>query len=161
MSVAIAGSALVFFLASAGAALPGIYFRPGDWYRKLKKPRWCPPDWLFAPVWSALYISIAVSGWLVWREAGVAALQALVIYGVHLVLNGLWSTIFFGMHRVGLACIEIHLLWLSIVATILAFHPINELAAYLLVPYLLWVTFAVGLNFRIWQLNARGTSSVG
>lgn len=153
-------AAVIFFLASAGAALPGIYFRPGDWYRSLEKPSWCPPDWLFAPVWTALYISIAVSGWLVWREAGAAAWQAFVVYGVHLVLNGLWSTIFFGMHRVGLACIEIHLLWLSIVATILAFHPISELAAYLLVPYLLWVTFAVGLNFRIWRLNTRDMSSV-
>ena len=152
-------AAVVFFLASAAAALPGIYFRPGDWYRDLEKPSWCPPDWVFAPVWSALYISIAVSGWLVWREAGVDAWQAFVIYCVHLVLNGLWSTIFFGMHRVGLACLEMLLLWLSIVATILAFHPFNELAAYVLVPYLLWVTFAVGLNVRIWQLNARGISS--
>lgn len=161
MSVAAILSALVFFLAAAAAAAPGIIFRPGVWYRNLVKPPWCPPDWLFGPVWSVLYLCIAVSGWLVWREAGVAGLRVLAIYGVHLVLNGLWSTVFFGMRRVGLAFIEILCLWLGIVATLFAFHPIDETAAYLLLPYLLWVSFAAGLNFRIWQLNSGKASHVG
>jgi len=152
-------SALVFFLASAAAAAPGIVFRPGDWYRSLAKPPWCPPDWLFAPVWSVLYLSIAASGWLVWREAGAGGAQALIVYGVHLVLNALWSTVFFGLRRPGTAFIEVVCLWLSIVATIVAFHAIDKAAAYLLVPYLLWVSFAVGLNFRIWQLNEVRPSS--
>ena len=152
-------AALAFFLASSAAAAPGIIFRPGDWYRHLVKPRWCPPDWLFAPVWSVLYLCIAASGWLVWRDAGAGAAQALTIYGVHLVLNALWSTIFFGLRRPGIAFIEIVCLCLSIVATIVAFHALDALAAYLLVPYLLWVSFAVGLNFRIWQLNAIRSSS--
>ena len=147
-------SALVFALASAAAATPGVVFRPGKWYRGLAKPSWCPPDWLFAPVWSVLYVTIAASGWLAWREAGTGGLAAFAVYGVHLVLNGLWSTVFFGLRRLGWALVEILCLWASIVATVVVFQPIDETAAYVLIPYLLWVTFAVALNFRVWQLNA-------
>lgn len=147
-------SATIFVLAAAAAAAPGIFFRPGEWYRGLAKPSWCPPDWLFAPVWSVLYLSIACAGWLVWREAGGGGAQALAVYGVHLLLNALWSPIFFGLRRPGAAFAEIVCLWIGIVATIAAFHPIDATAAWLLVPYLLWVSFAVGLNFRIWRLNA-------
>ena len=152
-------SALVFLLASAAAAMPGVVCRPGEWYRGLAKPPWCPPDWLFAPVWSVLYVTIAVSGWLVWREAGAGALPALAVYGVHLVLNGLWSTVFFGLRRPGWALIEIACLWISIVATMAVFRMFDETAAYVLVPYLLWVSFAVALNYRVWQLNATVESS--
>ena len=146
--------ALAFILASAAAAAPGVVFRPGKWYRGLAKPPWCPPDWLFAPVWSVLYLSIAVSGWLVWRAAGVDGVPALAIFGVQLVLNGLWSAVFFGLRRPGWALVEILCLWIGIVATVIVFHPIDRGAGYVLVPYLLWVSFAMGLNFRIWQLNA-------
>lgn len=152
-------SAVVFTLASAAAATPGVVFRPGQWYRDLAKPPWCPPNWLFAPVWSVLYVTIAASGWLVWRESGDGGLPALAVYGVHLLLNGLWSAVFFGLRRPGWALVEILCLWASIVATVVIFQPIDETAAYVLIPYLLWVSFAVALNFRVWQLNATLTSS--
>jgi tryptophan-rich sensory protein len=144
-----------FVLACASAAAPGIVLRPGDWYRGLAKPSWRPPDWLFGPVWLVLYISIAISGWLVWRQAGFeGAGLALAVYAVHLVFNAMWSVIFFGLRRPDLAFMEIVCLWVSIAATIAMFYSIDRLAAWLLIPYLLWVSFAVVLNFRIWRLNA-------
>lgn len=150
-------SLAVFVFACAAAATPGIVFRPGDWYRALAKPSWRPPDWLFGPVWFVLYLCIAVSGWLVWRvEDGHGAELALTVYAVHLVLNGLWSVVFFRLRRPDLAFVEIVCLWVSILATIAVFHPVNETASYILVPYLLWVTFAMVLNFRIWRLNSAG-----
>ncbi len=97
---------------------------------------------------------IAVSGWLVWREAGFAgATLPLAVYGLQLVLNAAWTPIFFGLHRPNLAFLNIVLVWLSIVATMLLFYPINAVAASLLLPYLAWVTFAAALNFAIWRLN--------
>lgn len=153
-------SLLVFVSACAAAAGPGLYFRPGAWYRDLAKPSWRPPDWLFGPVWLVLYLSIAVSGWLVWRQAGFGgAASALAVYALQLVLNGLWSTIFFGLRRPDWALVEIVCLWLAIVATIVAFHPVDPVAAYLLVPYAGWVGFAVALNYRIWRLNPVRVSS--
>ncbi len=153
-------SLLVFVLACAAAATPGLLFRPGEWYRHLVKPSWRPPDWLFGPVWLVLYLSIAVSGWLVWRRAGFdEAALALAVYALQLVLNGLWSAIFFGLHRPGLALIEIICLWFSILATIVVFHPLDATAAYLLIPYAGWVGFAVILNHRIWRLNPAHASS--
>jgi tryptophan-rich sensory protein len=124
----------------------------------LAKPSWRPPNWLFAPVWTVLYLMIAVSGWLVWREAGVAGAKIpLTVYAIQLVLNAAWTPIFFGLHRPDLAFFEIVLIWLSIVATILLFYPIHAGAAWLLVPYLGWVTFAAALNFAIWSLNPTTT----
>ena len=136
------------------AAATGASFPPGDWYERLAKPPWRPPNWLFGPAWAILYLTIAVSGWLVWRTAGLAgAVLPLAIYLVQLVLNAAWTPIFFGLHRTDLAFIEIVVLWLSIVATMATFHPVNAAAAWLLLPYLLWVTFAAALNFTVWRLN--------
>jgi len=136
------------------AAMTGAMFRPGDWYEQLRKPAWRPPNWVFPPAWAFLYLTIAVSGWLVWLTAGLAgAVLPLAIYLVQLVLNAAWTPIFFGLHRPDLAFIEIVILWLSIVATMAAFHPVNAAAAWLLLPYLLWVTFAAALNFTVWRLN--------
>jgi len=148
-------SLFVFVLVCAAAAVPGIIFRPGSWYRSLAKPSWCPPDWLFGPVWSALYISVAVSGWLVWRRAGLeGAALPLAIYAVQLLLNGVWSALFFGLRRPDWALLEVVCLWLSILATIVAFFSVDEIAAYLLAPYAAWVGFAVALNLSIWRLNS-------
>ncbi len=145
---------MAFIVACAAAASPGLIVRPGTWYRQLEKPSWRPPDWLFGPVWLVLYILIAISGWLVWRKAGFdGAALALTIYALQLVLNGLWSVVFFGLRRPDLAFVEIVCLWLSIVATIAAFYSIDAAAALILLPYAIWVTFAVALNFRIWRLN--------
>lgn len=150
-------SLLPFLLACAAAASTGIYFRPGAWYQNLAKPSWRPPDWLFGPVWLVLYIMIAVAGWMVWREAGLSL--ALAVYAVQLVLNALWSGIFFGLRRPDLAFAEIVLLWSSILATIVMFWPISRMAAYLLVPYACWATFAGALNFRIWRLNRQNAAT--
>jgi tryptophan-rich sensory protein len=136
------------------AALTGALFRPGEWYERLAKPSWRPPNRLFAPVWTVLYLTIAVSGWLVWREAGFAgAVLPLTMYALQLVLNAAWTPLFFGLHRPDLGFLDIVLVWLSIIATIAVFYPIHAGAALLLLPYLAWVTFAAALNFAIWRLN--------
>lgn len=143
-----------FLLANFAAASSGGFFRPGEWYERLEKPWWRPPNWLFAPAWAVLYLTIAISGWLVWREAGFAgAALPLAIYAVQLVLNAAWSAVFFGLKRIDLAFGELVLLWLSIVATIAAFATVHAGAAWLLVPYLAWVTFAGVLNYAIWRRN--------
>ena len=124
------------------------------WYERLVKPRWRPPNWLFAPIWTVLYLTIAVSGWLVWREAGFAGVALpLAIFALQLVLNAAWTPLFFGLHRPDLAFLEIMVLWVSILATIVLFYPIHSGAALLLVPYLAWVSFAAALNFAVWRLN--------
>jgi translocator protein len=151
--VALAG----FIGASFLAAMTGAFFRPGEWYERLKKPSWRPPNRLFAPVWTVLYVMIAVSGWLVWQEVGFAgAVLPLAVYGLQLVLNAAWTPLFFGLHRPDLGFVDIVLVWLSIVTTIVLFIPIHVGAALLLMPYLGWVTFATALNFAVWQLNRSG-----
>jgi tryptophan-rich sensory protein len=147
---------LLFAAACLVAAAAGTLFRPGEWYEALEKPSWRPPNWLFAPVWSLLYVMIAISGWLVWRQSSAAAVSLpLAVYFLQLFLNAAWTPLFFGLHRPGWAAIEIALVWLSIVATIIVFSPISALAAALLLPYLAWVTFATALNIAIWRLNLR------
>ena len=148
--VFVAFIALCFLAAALGAL-----FRPGEWYEQLAKPSWRPPNWLFAPVWTLLYLTIAVCGWLIWREVGFAGgALALSTYLVQLLLNASWTPLFFGLHRPDLAFLDIALLWLSILATMAVFYPISTSAAWLLLPYILWVTFAAALNFSIWRLNA-------
>ena len=125
------------------------------WYAALRKPPWNPPNWVFGPVWSVLYLLMAVAAWLVWRRRDFARVSLpLALFGVQLVLNGLWSVLFFGWHRPDLALIEIVFLWSAILATMLAFRRVVPLATRLLVPYLLWVSFAAVLNFTIWRMNS-------
>lgn len=127
----------------------------GGWYARIEKPSWTPPNWVFGPVWSTLYLMMAVAAWLVWKEKGWAGASApLALFGAQLVFNALWSILFFGMHRVGLALLDIILLWSAILATILTFWRISPLAAALMLPYLLWVTYASALNYSIWKLNS-------
>lgn len=150
---------LGFLAAVVAVASTGAIFRPDAWYRSLRKPRWCPPDWLFGPAWTLLYAMIAVSGWLVWHEAGFAgAAGALGIYAVQLILNAAWSAIFFGLRRMDLALAELALLWLAILATIVAFASHHALAAWLLVPYLAWVSFAGALNAALLRANRPGVT---
>lgn len=145
----------VFGVASFAAGIGGIFFRSGQWYERLDKPSWRPPAWLFAPVWTFLYATIALAGWLVWREAGFeGAVLPLSVYGIQLLLNAAWSPIFFGLHRIGWALAEMVLLWLSIVATIILFYPIHAAAAAVLAPYLCWVSFALLLNLSVWRRNS-------
>ncbi len=134
------------------AAMSGAIFRAGEWYERLLKPWWRPPRWLFAPAWALLYLTIAISGWLLWRRAGFAG-PAFAVYGVSLCFNAAWSGLFFGLRRPDLAFADIILLWLSIAATMAVFHPLEPRAAWLLLPYLCWVSFAAMLNFTIWRMN--------
>lgn len=138
----------------AAAAASGAVFKPGLWYDRLTKPSWVPPMWLFPVAWTLLYVMIAVSGWLVWKQAGLAgAGMAFALYGVQLVLNAGWSALFFGLRRMDLALVEVAVLWGSIAATIAAFAPYSVTAAWLLAPYLAWVSFAAFLNLVMVRLN--------
>jgi benzodiazapine receptor len=125
-----------------------------EWYPHIQKPSWTPPDAAFGPVWTVLYLLMGVSAWLVWRSsAGPARRRALLIFAIQLALNGLWSLLFFGLRNPGWAAVEIVLLWGAIVATIVVFARVSRIAAGLLVPYLLWVSFAAALNLAVWNLN--------
>lgn len=126
------------------------------WYTTLARPAFSPPNWVFGPVWTTLFVLMGVAGYLVWRE-GVhrrAVRVALTIGVGQLVLNLLWSVLFFGLRNPGAAFVEIVILWLAILATIIAFARVSRTAAWLLVPYILWVSFASYLNFGIWIANA-------
>ena len=137
------------------AASPGAVFMPGEWFPALKKPSWNPPSWVFGPVWTALYAMMAAAAWLVWQRGGwKEQRKPLLIFLAQLALNAVWTPLFFGLHRPGVAFAEIVLLWLAIVATLVAFRPVNRTAAWLLVPYLAWVSFAAVLNGTLWRLNA-------
>lgn len=127
----------------------------GGWYHQIARPTWTPPDWIFGPVWTALYLMMAIAAWLVWRPAGIKpARLPLGLFLIQLALNALWSVLFFGLKRPDLAAAEIVLLWMSIFATIIAFWKRSTPASWLLVPYLAWVTFAALLNFEIARLNS-------
>ena len=125
-----------------------------DWYPTLQKPSFNPPNSVFGPVWSVLYTMMAVSAWLVWRSGPLQSTRLpLGLFAVQLVLNLGWSLIFFGQRNPGLAFAEIVALWLSILATIVAFWRVKPTAGAILIPYLCWVSFASALNFAIWRLN--------
>lgn len=140
---------LCFTVAGIGASFP-----PDDWYSKLKRPTYAPPNWVFGPVWTALYLMIAVAGWLVWRSCASSGKSlALAAFCIQLVLNAGWSAIFFGLHQPGWALLEMLVLWFAISITIALFKRHSLAAAMLLVPYLAWVTFAAVLNYGFWSLN--------
>lgn len=143
----------IFAVTSLAAASTGGIFRPGVWYASLRKPSWTPPNWAFPVVWSILFCAIAAAGWLVWEAAGVAAWPALALHGVQLAVNALWSFLFFGRRRLDWAMIDVVCLWVLIAAMIAVYAPISPLAALLLAPYLVWVTIAAALNWRMIQLN--------
>ena len=149
---------LAFVAVCATAALVGSAFtEPSipEWYGSLVKPSFTPPSWLFGPVWSVLYFAMAIAGWLVWRRQRESSTTLpLVLFGGQLLLNVLWSVLFFGLQAPGIALIEILTLWVMILATLLSFWRISPIAGWLFVPYLAWVSFASILNFEIWRLNS-------
>ena len=146
------GWLLVTFAAAAVGAIASIQAR--SFYLELVRPSWAPPAGVFGPVWSVLYTLIGIAAWRVWRNGGFRTQRrALTLFLVQLILNALWSWLFFGWHRGALAFVDIVLLLVSIVATLIAFWRAERLAAALLVPYLAWVGFASVLNFAVWQLN--------
>lgn len=126
------------------------------WYATLVKPPLNPPSWVFGPVWTILYALMGIAAFLIWQklEKNKKAKESLMIFGLQLTLNTLWSIVFFGLQMPGLAFIIIVMMWLAIAGTIFSFAKISRTAAYLLVPYLIWVSFASYLNFGLWFLNA-------
>ena len=150
---------LGLFLAAcfAAAALGGVATGGAvrDWYPTLAKPAWNPPAWVFGPVWTVLYVLMAVAAWLVWRRAGWSgARRALTVFFVQLTLNAAWSGLFFGLRNPGAAFAEILLLWGAIAWTLVLFWRFSALAGMMFIPYLAWVSFAAVLNFTIWRLNS-------
>ncbi len=123
-------------------------------YLPLVKPAWTPPNWVFGPVWTALYLMMAVAAWRVWLAGPWRrTARPLGLFAVQLALNVLWSVLFFGLRMPGAALVEIGILWAAILATTLAFFRHCRLAGGLMVPYLLWVSYAVALNFELWRIN--------
>jgi len=141
-----------------GAGLIGSVFTTrsvGDWYLALSKPSWTPPQGVFGPVWTVLYVMMGVAAWLVWRRSGlVAAALPLALFAVQLVLNIAWSAIFFGMRQPGWAFVDIVALWVAVFVTMIAFYRVTPTAGVLLAPYLVWITFASALNLSIWRMNS-------
>jgi translocator protein len=125
---------------------------PG-WYVNINKPSFNPPNWIFGPVWTTLYIMMGIAFFLIWKSQSPLKHKAMLIFSVQLILNFFWSILFFNFHLLGFALIEILCMWLFILLSIISFYPVSKVAAYLLIPYLLWVSFASVLNFAIWQLN--------
>lgn len=125
------------------------------WYATLQKPSFAPPNWVFFPVWTSLFIMMGISLFLVWQKGwdDKKVKTAVYIFAAQLILNALWSAAFFGLRSPLLGLIEIIILLIVIIATILSFMEISRTAAYLLIPYILWVSFAAIVNFSIWRLN--------
>ena len=155
------GQALKLIIAIVVSELAGIigsvFTTPSiaGWYATLARPTLNPPAWVFGPVWTTLFVLMGVAAFLVWKK-GLDRRDVKIALGIfigQLVLNTLWSIIFFGLHNPGVAFIEIIFLWLAILSTIIAFAKISKPAAWLLVPYILWVSFAAYLNYSIWMLN--------
>ena len=145
--------AAVALVSVAGGAItaPAI----AAWYGDLYKPNWTPPNWLFAPVWSALYLMMAVAAWLVWRARSrhQRVGLAIALWFLQLALNLAWSALFFGLRNPALGLADIALLSFALIGTFLLFWPINRLAGWLLAPYMAWVLYATALNYAIWRMN--------
>lgn len=140
------------FAASIVGAIASV--QATSFYQELVQPSWAPPSSVFGPVWTVLYALMAIAAWLVWRTGGFRAnRRALSLFIAQLVANALWSWLFFAWHRGWWAFVDIVVLWVLIVATLVAFWRVRILAGVLLVPYLLWVSFAMALNFSVWRLN--------
>ena len=123
------------------------------WYATINKASFNPPNWAFAPAWTILFILMAIALYLVWSSKAKNIKNAMIIFSIQLVLNILWSAIFFGLKSPALAFAEIIILWIAIFVNIIYFYRVNKTAGYLLIPYLIWVTFASSLNYYAWILN--------
>jgi len=142
----------ILICGAAGAV--GAFFKPGPWYEIIAKPSYTPPAVIFPIVWPILYLCMAVAAWMIWKEWGFdGGRLPLKWFGVQLALNAAWSWIFFGRHAIGTALADIILLWIAILFTLLLFWTKNKWAGGLMAPYLLWISFAIILNFSIWHLN--------
>ena len=140
------------FIAAAVGASASI--QAGAFYAQLLRPEWAPPAAVFGPVWTALYAMMAIAAWLIWNRRGTRfARIALFLFVIQLIVNALWSWLFFGWNQGALSFVDIVILWVLIMATLVLFWRIRPVAGLLLMPYLIWVTFASVLNYQIWQLN--------
>jgi translocator protein len=152
----ILGLVAAIALCFGAAAIGGFFTTPSipTWYATLQKPSWTPPSWVFGPVWTVLYLMMAIALWFVWRKVGLreAAIPT-VFFLIQLTLNVLWSILFFGLHRPAFALADIIALWLAILITLILFWRVTLPAGLLLIPYLLWVTYASTLNWGIVRLN--------
>jgi len=148
---------IVSLVACQSAGLLGGIFTAKSiktWYVTLNKPSFNPPGWIFGPVWTALYLMMGVSLYIIWKKAVETDVRlAIAVFIVQLALNALWSYLFFGIHNPRIAFFEVLFLWLFILICIIIFFPVSHTASYLLIPYLLWVSFASFLNYTIWKLN--------
>jgi tryptophan-rich sensory protein len=125
----------------------------GSWYQTINKPSFTPPSWLFGPAWTTLYLLMGIAMFLIWKSDHSQKKTALWLFGIQLFLNGIWSPAFFGLESPFLGLVVIVPLWVMILVCIKVFFPINKTAAYLMIPYLMWVSFATALNASIWYLN--------
>ena len=132
-------------------ALSGAMFMPGNWYKSLNKPHWTPPDWLFGPAWTILYVMIAIAGWLVWKADGVGA--PLGIWAANLMFNAIWSWLMFKHHHIRAALADAIAMLITIVGFMTLAWPLSQTATLLFAPYLAWVTYAVALNLAILRRN--------
>ncbi len=143
---------LGFLVLSFATSAVNIAFGPDEWYASLERPFFTPPNWLFGPAWTLLYICMSVAALLVWRRVGLRS-AAMAWWFVQLVLNALWTPLFFGLRSPGLALFEMSFMWAAILICMLHFRPISKAAFWLMVPYLAWTSFAWVLNFGFWWLN--------
>ncbi len=144
----------IFICQAAGAI--GSFFTANSiatWYTTLEKPAFNPPNWIFGPVWIFLYFLMGIALFLIWQQDLMPKRKAVIFFFIQLALNALWSILFFGLKSPGLAFLEIVILWIAILFNIFQFSRISKMAAYLLIPYIFWVSFAAILNFSIWRLN--------
>jgi translocator protein len=144
-------SAIIIAILVLATASSGAMFKPGEWYRGLRRPSWTPPNWAFPLVWSILYIAIGLAGWLVWEAQGMGL--AMMLWLVQLMLNAAWSWLFFGRKQMDLAFVDVGLLFVTIIAFMLAAYPVSQMAALLFLPYAAWVATAATLNRAVWRLN--------
>lgn len=151
------GLFIIFLGACSAAAATGSMFAPGEWYRKLDKPPWTPPDWLFPVAWTVLYISIAVAAARVAPLEGSA--YAMAFWALQIALNTLWTPVFFGLQRLGAGLVIIALLWLAVLGVLVTLWPLDSIAFWITSPYLIWVSVAAALNLSVWQRN-RQTQAV-
>lgn len=148
---------LAWILVSFMPAATAVFVDTGAWYESLNRPAWTPPSWVFGPVWTVLYLMMGIAAWRVWSKSGfgdLGARRALTLYLVHLFFNAAWTWLFFGLHMLTAAAVEIVILWMMIVALVVLFWKCDRLAGALLLPYLLWVTYAVTLSVGFAVMNS-------
>jgi tryptophan-rich sensory protein len=147
-------SLVIFLLLTMATGFVASRFLPDAWYVALHKPAFNPPDWVFPPAWTVLYVLMAIAAWRVWRHDGLSA--PIVLWGVQLLFNAAWMWLFFGQHRPVVALVDIAILLVLIVILTVAFWRRDRWAGGMLVPYVAWVAFAAVLNHALWQLNPAG-----